>query len=315
MAFEENSDGGAAGSAADILGGGAPAGEGTGSGDGGAGEPNPNGGQPPLDGVDPDWYQNLSADPLEGDAPSHRDYVKAKGWKSQDDIIKSYREAERAIRDSGRIKVPGEGATPEDIASFHKAIGVPDSPDGYEFTPPVGDDGEPLPLDMNLLNPLAKAAHERGLPKAAFEGLVSDFIQLQLDQAASIDSTAQAEAQRVVKGWGADAEEKKAAIDRAAAALKISGQQLVAMRNSLGAEFTLNMMARLGAGLGEDVLLAGERQRFGVTASEAQAELDRMKADKDMAAKAMLPGTPENIRWKRLSDAVAANAQRAAQGG
>lgn len=313
MAFEENNDGGAAGSAADILGGGAPAGDG-GDGAGEAGAGDNAGGQQQLDGVDPDWYQSLSADAGESDA-SNRDWVKALGVKDLDGLAKIARDNQKAVRDSGRIKVPGEGATPEEIAGFHKAIGVPDSPEGYEFTPPVGDDGEPLPLDMGLLNPLAKSAHERGLPKAAFEGLVSDFIQLQLDQAAAIDSTAQAEAQRVVKSWGADADEKLAAVNRAASALGITSEEMIALRNAWGSDKALNRLARLGAGLGEDVMLVGERQRFGVSAAEAQAELDRMKADKDLAAKAMVPGTPENIRWKRLQDAVAANAQRQAQGG
>lgn len=36
----------------------------------------------------------------------------------------------------GLLKVPGAEATPEEVAAYHKALGVPDTPDGYEIKPP-----------------------------------------------------------------------------------------------------------------------------------------------------------------------------------
>lgn len=53
---------------------------------------------------------------------------------------KAFRDTQAALRDSGRIKLPGEDATPEEMAEFNKTLGVPESPDGYEISvePPEG---------------------------------------------------------------------------------------------------------------------------------------------------------------------------------
>lgn len=320
MAFDENNgaETGAApmGSAADLLGGG-EGGATAGGGDGGAvdGGNGDTGSGTTLDGVDPDWYAQLSADAGEEDA-SLRDWVKAVGVKDLNGLAKIARDNQRAVRDSGRIKVPGEGASPEDIASFHKAIGVPEDPKGYEIKAPVGDDGEPIALNTGLLDRLSESAHKAGMPKQAFEAVVSDFIQLQLDEAAAINTQGQKDAEAVVKGWGADATEKLAAVDRAAAALNLTRDDLVGLRNAWGAEKTLTVMARLGGGLTEDTMLTDTgRQRFGVTGAQAQAEMDRLKTDRAFMDRVMVPGSAEYVRWNRLQDAAAEWKLRQAQGG
>lgn len=60
----------------------------------------------------------------------------------------------------GMIRIPGEGATPEEIVAYRQAQGVPESPDGYELTIPDGDkDGfEAIAKEVRT------AAHEAGIP-------------------------------------------------------------------------------------------------------------------------------------------------------
>ena len=57
----------------------------------------------------------------------------------------------------------GEGAAAEEIAAFHKAIGVPDDPKGYTIAPPKDDAGNEVPLNTPLLDRLTAAAHKAGL--------------------------------------------------------------------------------------------------------------------------------------------------------
>ena len=59
----------------------------------------------------------------------------------------------------GMIKIPGEGATEEEIAAYRKAQGVPDSADGYELTVPENDkEGfEAIAKEVKA------AAHEAGI--------------------------------------------------------------------------------------------------------------------------------------------------------
>jgi hypothetical protein len=76
---------------------------------------------------------------------------------------------------------------------------------------------------------------------------------------------------------------------------------MAGLRSGLGADRALGLLARLGAGMAEDVLITGGSNRFGVSGAEAQAELDRLKGDAEFVAKAMKAGTPERTRWERLN--------------
>ena len=196
--------------------------------------------------VDPDWYGNLSADGGDADNPSNRDYAKAKGFKTLDDLVKSYRGAEKAIHDTGRIKLPGEDAKPDEIAAYRKAIGVPDDVKGYAIAAPKDASGNDIALNEPLIAALSESALKAGLPKAGFEAVVSDFIKTQLDEAADADAKGRAAAEQVVKTWGAEKDAKIANVNSACEALGITGAKLVALRNhpEFGAEFTLNKSKR-----------------------------------------------------------------------
>ena len=297
--------GSAAGSAADLLGaGGAAAAAGASDQQGTAGGDNAGGGDQNA-GADPDWYSQLSADGGDGDNPSIRDWVKATGVRDLEGLAKVARDNQKALRESGRIKVPGEGATPEEIASFNKAIGVPEAPTDYAITAPKDADGNDLPLNSPLIEKLTAAAHKNGLPKTGFEAVVQEYIQSQLDDQATFDREQQTLAQGKVKEWGSEADAKLAAIDVAARALNLDSKKLVALRNALGADFALDMMAKLGAGMSEDALVTGGRQRFGTSGAEAQAEMDRLKTDTDFQKKLADRDAGALARWDRLQDAAA----------
>ncbi len=70
----------------------------------------------------------------------------------------------------GRVKVPGENATPEDHVAFRKALGIPEAPDGYKIERP-----KDMPKDMVYDEMLEKAfretSHKLGLSPAQVAGL------------------------------------------------------------------------------------------------------------------------------------------------
>lgn len=311
--MSDGSGGGeAAGGVADLIGGGAGAGGGEGDaaaaaaaaaagGEGGAG--GGEGGQ--GGGADPDWLGQFSAN-ADGADPSNRDWLKSKGFKDLDAVAKSYREAEKGLRDGGRFKVPGEGATPEEVTAYRKAIGVPDDAKGYEIKAPNGPDGKPIALNQPLMDRLADAAAKSGIPKGAFEATVSEYIAAQLDEAATSDKALNDEAAAKLAEWGDKSGAKQAAINTAARALGLTGADLKGLRQAWGSGKALEKMALLGEGMAEDVLMGGGGNRFGVSAAEARKELDGLKADADWVAKAAKKGTPENGRFERLKGAIAA---------
>lgn len=307
-------DAGGTGSVADILGGAASAGAGEESSgssevDGGQGGGDAGGGMP-----DPDWYNSLSAE-ADGESASNRDWIKAKGFKDLDSVTKALRHAEKAIHDSGRIKVPGEGAAPEEVGAFHRAIGVPEDPKGYTIEAPKDAQGNPLPLDAGLLDVVTAAGVKHGVPKAALEAVLADVFKHDLDQIAGLESRLAQEAQEWVRAQGANISERQAAVDNAAVALGLTREDMTKLRGSLGPARALNLLAKIGDGISEDRMISGGRGRFAVSGAEAQAELDKLKGDPAFYAKAQVKGTPENLRWNRLNEAVAAEEERRRRAG
>lgn len=105
-----------------------------------------------------DWLTGLQDE-------GNRKAVESKGWKSADDAVRSYTELEKRFSETSAkaVTIPGENATPEEIAAFNKRMGVPDTVDGYQFTMPEG-----LPPDLPYDNETAKSfkefAHKQGIP-------------------------------------------------------------------------------------------------------------------------------------------------------
>ena len=335
MDFEQGGNGGegageGVGSAADFLGGGSDGGSGAGAGAGGESQQGGEGGGGEggsgadiTGGADPDWYGSLSGD-ADGESASNRDWVKAKGFKDLDGMAKALRSAEKAIHDTGRVKIPGEGASEAEVAAFHKAIGVPDDVKGYAVEPLTGEDGnamttadgKPVEFDQAMIDRIAPIALKAGVPVKAFSALVQEVARADLENMAAQQAEELKQANEIAKGWGKDREENLAAMDNAAKALNLSRGDLLKLRSSLGPEKSMGLLVKIGNGIREDTMIdGGGRQSFGLSGSEAQAEMDRLKKDKSFVDKAMLPGSPENARWKRLQDAAGQAADRRAAAG
>ncbi|MGN6122779.1 MAG: hypothetical protein ACTHOJ_07450 [Sphingomonas oligoaromativorans] len=279
---------GGAGGVADLLGGGAAAAEGAAAGTGEGG------------GADASWLEHFSAT-AEGEDNSNRDWLQAKGFKDLDAVAKSLRSAEREITTlkaggAGAVKIPGEGASAEEIAAFRQSIGVPDKADAYEFKVGAG-----VKLDEGMTSRLREAAFKAGVPKGAFEALASDYVQMQLDDMAAVNRQQDEAAQAKLTEWGAQRGQKEAAVNSAMRALGLSREDAGKLRFSLGAGRTLDLMARIGEGIAEDFMSGGDGQRFGVSPAEAQAEIDKLKVDPEFQKKVMVKNSPEKARWDRLT--------------
>ncbi len=76
-------------------------------------------------------------------------------------------EAKYAEKYKGMVRIPDEKASPEDVAAYRKAVGVPDKPEGYELAIPE-EDKEGFTA---IANEVRKAALEVGLPAKALSGV------------------------------------------------------------------------------------------------------------------------------------------------
>lgn len=253
-------------------------------------------------GADPDWYDKLSAEGGDAENPSNREWAKKAGLKDIDGLVKALRDNQKAARAPGKIAIPGENAKPEEIAAYRAAIGVPETVDGYEFTPPEGVEADQL--NKPLIDRLKTSALENGVPASGFQGLVQDFIKAQLEEASAVTARHDDEVKAKLKEWGPNANAKRQDVEVAAKALGLSRDEQIAMRQALGPARVLDMMAKIGGGIGEDELFTGGKGRFGVTKASAEAEIAAIKGDPVKAAAAMKPGTPENARWNTLQSAL-----------
>ncbi|CAB4163544.1 hypothetical protein UFOVP813_30 [uncultured Caudovirales phage] len=97
--------------------------------------------------------------------------------------VKSFGDVNKIITDSmtaarakteGMVKVPGVDAKPEEIAAYHKALGVPDKPEDYAYTLPEGIKEENISKEQ--MDGWRKALRDAGIPKAAAERLLNKHL-------------------------------------------------------------------------------------------------------------------------------------------
>jgi hypothetical protein len=215
--------------------------------------------------------------------------------------------------------VPGEGAKPEELAAFNKAIGVPEKAEDYKIVLPEGVKEDEL--DMDLIGPLREQALNAGIPAKGFEALVKGVIEKQLD---TLQSSSRAETENrdeLLKEWGAQKDAKMADVNNAMRALGLNRSDVAALQRGFALQYgepgsrrALELLQKLGAGVAEDTLLGGNGpRRFGITGAEAQREIDKLVGDREFGEKLSRKDPEAVARWDRLNGAVAAEKDREAR--
>lgn len=290
-------DPGAGAAAGGGDGGGAGAGGGTGGGEAGA-----------------TWYEGLPDD--------DKTWLANKKFGDVGATVKAYRDLERQYLGGDKIVLPKEGASEEERNAFYAKIGRPEKPEGYEIKAPEG-----AQLDERLVGRFREAAFKAGVPAGMATPLVEAF------NAHVVEVTEEREAARtqakvegvkaVTKEWGDQFPQNMSAAKRAMTMLELDGDAVGAIEDGLeerypgeGTKKTLDLLRKLGAGMGEDVLTGGGGgNKFGKSPAEAQAELDRQTSDKDFQ-KRLAAKEPEAIAVRqRMMEIVAEAEDKASRAG
>ena len=121
-----------------------------------------------------DWRAGLTGDfaPLAQD--KSLESFKGKDWTEVGpSLAKAFVETKKLVgAKAPTVKVPGDGATPEEIAAYRKATGVPDTPEEYAITWPELPPGEQL--DDTARSTWLARMHQIGAPPH----IVQAFAQL-----------------------------------------------------------------------------------------------------------------------------------------
>lgn len=127
--------------------------------------------------------------PAAGGEPAAFDWSKAvsnpellqaevmQGVDSPDALIERAIKLDGTLNAEGRVKIPGENATPEEIAEFRQAIGVPAeaTAEAYGFKDPGFDPNSGVTFDQGMSDWAAQSFHKHGVPKNIAEGIFRDW--------------------------------------------------------------------------------------------------------------------------------------------
>jgi hypothetical protein len=131
------------------------------------------------------------------------DEFKNEGWvgelaKNADPFGAFFKSHANALQVVGKksvgLEVPGEGAPPEQVKAFYKALGVPDSPDGYEYkAPDVSKESETVQKILaerskndNFFKTMRQVFHEQGVPPKAAAAIAAKFDEIDIAETRSM---------------------------------------------------------------------------------------------------------------------------------
>jgi hypothetical protein len=88
-------------------------------------------------------------------------------------VINKNRELEAKLSEGGRIKIPGKDAKPEEVAAYHKALGVPEKSEDYLQHIKLENGAVIGELDKPVLSSVLGVLHEAGATPAIANALVN----------------------------------------------------------------------------------------------------------------------------------------------
>ena len=96
--------------------------------------------------------------------------------------------------------MPGDDATPEEIAEFHAKLGRPEKAEGYEFVKPDLPDG--MEWNEGLVKWFGSTAHKLGLSKMQANGIVKAWNDNQFSEAHAAQKTSKQGLDTLKDSWG-----------------------------------------------------------------------------------------------------------------
>jgi len=149
-----------------------------------------------------DWRAGLTGDYAPLAQEKALESFKGKDWgEVGPTLARAFVETKKLVgaKPSG-VTIPGEGATPEQIAAYRAAIGVPAAPTDYRVTrPDVAAGGD---WDEQAETAFLGKMHELGVPQPAVQAIVSWYGEWMATQQNGWRREAEAASQELRRDWG-----------------------------------------------------------------------------------------------------------------
>ena len=231
------------------------------------------------------WHGMAPGDLAEFGIADATAYIANKGWNTTKEALRGYAGAEKLIgRDpSTLVPLPKDANDAAGFRAVMSRLGLPESPDKYEFTPPP--DG--LKANESYEKWARGTFHELGLPAPTVKALTAkhnEFVAAAQAQAAKdYEMTVAADRSALLAEWKGGHERMMASAKHAAKSLGFTPEMIDGIEQTAGYAGTWKFFAALGQKLGEDGFATSgdQTKQFGgqLTPDEARLEMNKMRAD------------------------------------
>ena len=168
--------------------------------------------------------------------------ISDKGWKSPQDIFKSYQEIEKFA--SNKISIPKA----EDAEAWKKLdakLGCPETIEGYELT-------DVAEVDKPYLDDFKKAALETGMRPNQVKAMY-DYYKGRQDQITeAFNAQVEKDKEEIKSEWGDDYSKNEELMKRGVAVLGLDEDLLTNIEVSIGTKAFMNLGKRFGEAISED---------------------------------------------------------------
>lgn len=213
---------------------------------------------------------------LESFDPTTREWVQKKGWDSPVAMASSYREIEK-LMGGEKLPIPKD---PNDKAAWdvvHRALGKPESPEGYGLDKIEG-------LDKAFAGEAAKAFHDLGLSPKQAQALVefqTNGVKARMEAAENeFQQTRQLDVNGLKKDWGNQFEPKVEMGRRAATQFGLDDAALESLERAMGTRKASEFLVKVGESFAEAPMVHAQAPApQAMTPETAKVELARLMKD------------------------------------
>lgn len=109
---------------------------------------------------------------MAGDDPKALEFLNR--FADPQQAFKAWQSAQTKLTEGGKIKIPDANSTPEEVAAYNKAIGLPEKVEDYKITAKAPDGYEVTDYDKSALSNITTKVHE-ALAKGAKPNDIVNF--------------------------------------------------------------------------------------------------------------------------------------------
>lgn len=229
-------------------------------------------------------------------------YVTNKAWKSPMDIVNSYRGAEKFMNApvDQRLVMPGDKATPEEVKAFWGKLGTPGEAKDYKIPTPAGDKGE-------FAKTAAEWFHGANLTQKQAETVATKWNEHMANAAAAAETQRatqfQADEAALRTEWGAAYDKNVFIGKEVVGKLGLDAATIDKLSGAIGHRGLMNLLGKIGSGLGEDSFTAGRSDNnFGtaLTPAAAKSQIAELQQDKQFVKDYLNGDTKAKARMAEL---------------